>query len=174
MAYYHRGSPADGLARGLGWFSLALGATEILAGRSLARWMGMEDRTALIRAYGAREVMAGLGLVALGDPKPWLWSRVAGDALDLATLATGWTDDNPRRHNVGLAIGAVAAVTALDLLCVGEMHRQDQAAAALPPPDYSDRSGLPRPPDEMRGTARDAPVGADMRTPRILQFQPGR
>lgn len=170
MAYYHRGSPADAMARALGWFSIGLGVTEVLAGRSLARWMGMEERTALIRAYGAREVMAGVGLLSLGDPKPWMWGRIAGDALDIATLATGLTHDNPRRDNVAIALGAVTAASAMDAVCTRALYREE-AAARTPPRDYGDRSGLPKPAAQMRGAARDAPIGTDMRTPEILRFR---
>jgi len=51
------------------------------------------------------------------------------------------------------------------------LHREE-AEARTPPPDYSDRSGLPRAPDAMRGAARGAPIPDTMRTPAILQFHP--
>lgn len=171
MAYYRRNSSADRMARGLGWFSIGLGVAELVAGRRIARWMGMEEQAGLIRAYGAREVATGVGLLAMGDARPWMWGRVAGDALDLATLATAHHDGNPRRENVATALGAVAAVTALDVLCTAMLHREE-ATAWTPPRDYSDRSGLPRPPAAMRGAAKNAPIPADMRTPDILRFQP--
>ncbi len=41
---------AHALAQGLGWFSLGLGLAEVLAPRNLARSLGMEERTGLIRA----------------------------------------------------------------------------------------------------------------------------
>lgn len=170
MAYYDRSSTADRMARGLGWFSIGIGLTEMLAGRSLARWMGMEDKTTLIRAYGAREVVAGIGLLSLGDPKPWIWGRIAGDGLDLATLAAGLTNDNPRRGNVLIALGAVTAASAMDAVCARALY-EEEAAAWTPPRDYGDRSGLPKPAEQMRGAARDAPIGADMRTPEILKFR---
>ncbi len=171
MAYYNRSSPADSLARGLGWFSIGLGVAELMAGRSIARWMGMEDRTALIRAYGVREITAGVGLLALGDPKPWIWGRIAGDAVDMATLAAGM-QDNPRADNARIAFGAVVATTALDLICAQALHREEARYRSLPVPDYSDRSGFPRPVSAMRGDAGDAPIAEDMRTPTILRFQP--
>ncbi|HYG85348.1 MAG TPA: cyclase dehydrase [Azospirillum sp.] len=168
MAYYHRGSPADTLARGLGWFSIGLGLTEVVAGRSLGRWLGMEGYSSLIRAYGVREIGTGIGLLALGDPKPWIWGRVAGDALDLGTLSMGLGRDNSKRENVALAMAAVAGATALDVLCAQMLHAEERSQTALPR-DYSDRRGLPRPPEQMRGAARDAPIPADMRTPPMLQ-----
>lgn len=167
MAYYHN-STADTLARGLGWFSIGLGVTEVVAGGRLAHWLGMDDHAGLIRGYGVREIGTGIGLLAVGDPKPWIWGRVGGDALDLGTLSVGLGRDNPRRDNVGIAMAAVAGVTALDIVCAQMLHAEE-AQHRMPPPDYSDRIGLPRPPEQMRGAARDAPIGADMRTPKIMQ-----
>nr|WP_295830298.1 cyclase dehydrase [uncultured Azospirillum sp.] len=171
MAYYNHSSAGDNLARGLGWFSIGLGVAELMAGRSIARWMGMEDKTNLIRTYGVREITAGVGLLALGDPKPWIWGRIAGDAVDMATLAEGMRD-NPRAGNAGIAFGAVLAATAVDIVCAQKLHQEEAYYRSLPVPDYSDRSGFPRPVSAMRGAASDAPIAEDMRTPKILQFQP--
>jgi len=49
----------EGLARGLGWFSIGLGLAEIASPQSVAQLVGIEDGTrtrALIRGYGAREI----------------------------------------------------------------------------------------------------------------------
>jgi hypothetical protein len=106
------------LAEGLGWFSVGLGLAELLAPRPLAAWLGMGERAGLVRAYGAREIATGAAiLLARGDPTPWIWARVAGDGLDIATLAAGLSGDNPRRGNVGVALAAVGGVTALDVAC---------------------------------------------------------
>lgn len=146
------------LARGLGWFSLALGATQLLAPRPITRALGMDDHPRLVQACGLREVVAGAGLLNSSDPRPWLWARIAGDAADLAALAPGLSRSNPRRAAVSSAFGAVAAVTALDILCAARLQQElpprRLRRPASPPPDYSDRSGFPRPPDQMRGTAR--------------------
>jgi hypothetical protein len=50
------------------------------------------------------------------DKKVGLWSRVAVDGLDIATLITGLHDDNPKRENVVLALTMVAGITLLDLI----------------------------------------------------------
>lgn len=110
----------DRLAKGLGWFSLALGTGEILFGRTLARWLGMEGATWLLRAYGVREIATGVGLLSAHRPEdrtPWLWARVGGDTLDLGTLALGLHPSNPCRDRVALAMMAVGGVTALDVAC---------------------------------------------------------
>ena len=105
------------VARALGWFSIGLGLTEFVAGRALGRSLGMEDRTGLIRAFGLREISAGVGILSQPRPTGWMWARVAGDAMDLAALGSACTSDNPERDNVAAAIGAVAGITAIDIWC---------------------------------------------------------
>lgn len=164
---------AEGLAQGLGWFSIGLGVAELVAPHQLARFLGMEGRDDLIRTYGVREVVTGVGILSQEDPTPWMWARVGGDALDLGTLAMGLGRDNPQRTNVGLAMAAVAGVTALDVYCARALAGEREAEL-LPFWDYSDRSGLPRPPEAMRGAARDYQVPRDLRTPEALRpYQSG-
>jgi hypothetical protein len=164
----HADTRTDTLARGLGVFSIALGLMELAAARPLARTLGMRGNEKLIRAYGLREIATGVGILAAKDPTPWIWGRVAGDALDLATLATGLEGDNRRKDNVVLALTAVAGVTALDVYCATALSGED-ARPQPPIRDYSRRSGLPRPPDAMRGAARDFEVPRDFRTPEALR-----
>jgi len=103
-------------ARGLGWFSIGLGVTELVAAEHLAEALGMEGQERLIRLYGAREVATGLGCLGQTPPTPWVWARIAGDALDIATLLAYMGPENPKRHNVGVALAAVVGVTLLDVL----------------------------------------------------------
>lgn len=105
----------DTMARGLGWFSIGLGATELIAARRLADALGMEGDKWLIQLYGAREIAQGLGCLGMNPPTPAVWARVAGDALDIATLMAHKTPDNPKRRNVGLALAAVVGVTVIDV-----------------------------------------------------------
>jgi hypothetical protein len=97
-------------ALGLGWFSVGLGLAEVLAPRSVGRVSGLEEHSRLVRFYGLRELAAGLGILFGGRLGFWLWSRVIGDAIDLATLAPGLG----RGRSFGAA-AAVAGVTALDV-----------------------------------------------------------
>lgn len=153
------------LARGLGWFSIALGAAELLAGSALARGTGMPRRSALVRGFGVREIVNGVGLLKSGSPEPWMWARVAGDAADLATLAGANFGGRAGAGNLA-ALGAVAGVTVLDLMVARSLGRRPARARA----DYSRRSGFPLPPDEMRGAARvDFTPPADLRTPAALR-----
>jgi hypothetical protein len=159
---------ADAMARGLGWFSIALGVSEMLASRGLARGLGMQGSDGLVRAYGAREIANGVAILAAHDPRPWIWARVGGDALDLATLAPGLRDDNPRRGNVAIALAAVVGATALDLVCLRALASEAEAERR-PVRDYGDRSGFPRTPEAMRGAARDVEIPRDMRIPEALR-----
>src|SRR3954469_21032325 len=72
--------------RGLGWVRLGLGLAGLLAPGRLARLTGRFDtrghRRAL-RLIGTRELLTGLAIMSRRRPHRWLWSRVAGDAIDL-------------------------------------------------------------------------------------------
>jgi len=152
------------LARGLGWLSIGVGMAELLAPRAVARATGMRRRNErLLRTYGVREIAAGIGLLTAKDPAPWLWARVGGDALDLATLAAR---GRPREASTAGALAAVAAVTLVDIAAA----RLVQSRGRGPVRDYSTRSGLPRAAEDMRGAARaDFAMPADMATPALLR-----
>jgi len=105
------------LARGLGLFSLGLGLVETAAPGKVSRALGVKNGNGsrVLRAFGSREMATGIGLLAAPSPA-WLWARVGGDALDLAGL--GWAMySNKKRSRLAMAAGAVAAVTAADVLC---------------------------------------------------------
>lgn len=123
---------SDTLARTLGWFSIGLGLAELAAPRSLSRFVGLHGRAPILKAYGLREVATGLGILTSPRPTGWIKGRVAGDALDLATLATGARRGNNRMGGLALAIGGVAIVTLIDLCCAARMEREDaQPLAAM-------------------------------------------
>jgi hypothetical protein len=159
---------AHAVARGLGWFSIALGLAETLAPRAMARWLGMEGRETLLRAYGLRELAVGAGILAVSDPTPLVWGRVAGDTLDIATLGAYAGDDNPQVRHVNIALAAVAGITAIDAACARALSAQQRAGGAVVP-DYSGRRGLPMAPELMRGAARDFVTPKDMRAPAAMR-----
>jgi hypothetical protein len=111
------------LASALGWFSVALGAVELLAAEEVCEILGMDGQEGLVRLYGVREVVKGAGILSRRRPKGWIFGRVAGDILDLATLGAN-LPDNRRRRNVLVAMGAVAGVMALDLVCARQLTRR--------------------------------------------------
>jgi hypothetical protein len=151
----------DRLARALGWFSIGLGVTELLAPRALTRWLGMEGSEALVRAYGMREI--GAGIMTLSPDKGLgLQSRVAGDALDIATLLAGLRADNPKRDNVAIALAMVVGVTLLDIAGAKGVNNA-QRRSDRPARTYRDRSGYPKGLERARGAARDFRTPTDMR-----------
>jgi hypothetical protein len=158
----------DTLARGLGLFSIALGIAEIAAPRAIARTLGMKGQEGLIAGYGVREIATGIGILASKDPTPWIWGRVAGDGLDLATLATALEGNNPKKSNVGIAMAAVAGVTALDVYCAQTLSHESPHPLE-PLQDYSDRTGYPRGIEQSHGAASDFEVPRDFRTPEALR-----
>jgi hypothetical protein len=164
----HADTATDTLARGLGLFSIALGIAEVVAPRALARTLGMKGQEGLIVGYGLREIATGVGILASKDPTPWIWGRVAGDGLDLATLATALEGNSPKKTNVGIAMAAVAGVTALDVYCAQTLSRE--SPHPLPPAqDYSDRTGFPRGVEQSRGAASDFEVPRDFRAPEAMR-----
>jgi hypothetical protein len=139
-------------ARGLGWFSVALGIVQLLKPRAIGRGIGV-DSSLPMRLCGMRELTAGVGLLGARDPGPWVAARVAGDALDLLALASVMRRNQGLRWAAVGALGAVAAVTLLDMATAEALrgHAQRERARQF---DYSDRSGFPRPASEMSGIAR--------------------
>jgi len=158
------------VAEGLGWFSLALGLTELLFAKGLARTLGMKGQEGLIRAYGLREIATGVGIMKAKDPTPWIWGRVAGDALDIATLAKYATDGHAERGNVAIALGAVVGATAMDVI-TAQAYPAQQEQAQEAARDYSERSGFPMGVEAARGAARDFKPPRDMRTPDAMRPQ---
>jgi hypothetical protein len=157
---------ADIVSRALGWFSLGLGLAELLAPRRITNALGMEGNEALVRAYGAREI--GSGVLSLSIEKHvGLWSRVAGDAVDVLTLLGGLRADNPKRGNVGLALGIVLGITAIDLLGANAVMVRHSRQGS-PKRDYRERSGFPMGLEKSRGLARDFQTPADMKGARTL------
>jgi uncharacterized membrane protein len=117
---------AQRLARGLGWFSIGLGLAELLAPRAIAKICGVRRENAgTIQLFGIREIASGVAIFAQGDqPAKALWSRVAGDALDLASLGIAFASPDSQKAKVGFATVNVLAVTALDVLCAQQYSRK--------------------------------------------------
>src|ERR1043165_3431786 len=115
-------SSAKKLAKGLGWFSIGLGVTELLAPKAIAKICGVSNaHTGLIRVYGLREIAAGIAIFAQEKPAAGVWSRVAGDALDLASLGKAFASPTANRGRVAFATANVLAVTALDLIAAKQL-----------------------------------------------------
>ena len=128
------------LAQALGWFSIGLGAAELMAPAAMSRLIGTpltSGNLSLMRAMGAREIGHGIAILTHPDSASPLWSRVAGDAADLAFLGAAHNVDEVDRTRLLAATAAVAGVTALDIICAQRMssrasdgHRREHAAPA--------------------------------------------
>jgi uncharacterized membrane protein len=118
-------------ARALGLLSAGLGLAALLAPGPLGRLIGMPEHTGLLRFVGARELASAAGLLTQKERVPWLWSRVAGDAMDLALLGTALRPSNPGRGRAMGAMAAVAVIAAIDVAAsLRETSRQREAPLA--------------------------------------------
>jgi hypothetical protein len=127
--WQQRDSQADNgerLANALGWFSIGLGLAEVATPGKVAELIGVrnQDRTrAVLRAYGLREIAAGIGILTRPQPAGWVWGRVAGDLLDLSSLGSALGSRRTDRTRAGAATAAVLGVTALDVHCAQKLSR---------------------------------------------------
>jgi uncharacterized membrane protein len=122
--------------KALGWFSVGLGLAELLAPSSVARLIGAPDdrRTrSVLTAFGLREISAGLGILMRPQSPTWVWSRVAGDVLDLAMLgkALGSASERERDRAAG-AIAAVLGVTFVDVVSAMQLTQQRRRYETVP------------------------------------------
>ncbi|HEY8196764.1 MAG TPA: SRPBCC family protein [Gemmatimonadales bacterium] len=118
------------LARALGWFSIGLGLAEIAAPGKLAELIGVENKPRLFRLMGLREIGSGVAILSQSWPAGGVWSRVAGDALDLALLSTQLDPKNREREKTIAATVAVLGVTALDLFTSKRLSEQSRGTSA--------------------------------------------
>jgi hypothetical protein len=86
------------VARVLGWFSIGLGAAELLAPKAVCRSLRVDCDERLVQAFGAREIAAGVGILSQRNPTPWLWGRVAGDAVDEQSTSRHGRGRHRQRH----------------------------------------------------------------------------
>jgi len=78
-----------GLARGIGWLSIAVGLVLVLAPERGTSGFGMGERKRLGFFLGAKDLVIGAGLLHSADARPWLLARAASDTQDAALLADG-------------------------------------------------------------------------------------
>lgn len=134
------------LVKGLGGASLGLGLSEILAPAKVAAVAGIDetDRSrAVITALGLRECAHAAAL--LFGPNKLVWTRVAGDILDVSLLGTALVKSNgSRRARRGTAsMVALGVIGAADLYAAlhttrnggrhahGSPHRSLRAAVTV-------------------------------------------
>lgn len=121
------------LGRGLGWFSIGLGAAEIAAPGAVARFIGVKDdetsRKTLV-ALGVREIANGAALLTQPQSSSWAWTRVGGDLMDLALLGNAWNSAPRGRNRLAVATALVAGVTVLDMLAARRLGNGTNGGSA--------------------------------------------
>ena len=115
-------------ARALGWASLAIAASEMLGHKVVeTELLGLDDHATLMGALGVREAIAGATILSQHAITPTLaaglWSRVAGDAMDLALMAKG-APNTRNKPGYTAATLMVAGITALDVYYAIKIQKQ--------------------------------------------------
>ncbi|WP_110180747.1 SRPBCC family protein [Nocardioides solisilvae] len=150
------------LVRALGVASLGLGVPMLWRTTEVARLVGVDDSAtapAVIKGVGARELAHAAALL-LG-PQRAVWTRVAGDALDLAVLGHAIHERQGRRRQrdrvtrLTAATAAVAGITALDLYAAARTARAQHGRGRPGPLSLEASTTVNRPPDEVYAFWRD-------------------
>lgn len=131
-------SEKDPVTNFLGWFSIGLGLAEVFAPQAVARLIGIDDEEhkTLLRAYGVRELAAGVGILTRPKPTYWMWNRVIGDAIDLRSLSNSMSSRRNDSTRLKMAALAVAGVTALDIVSSMRLTSEASPAAGEDPGSY--------------------------------------
>lgn len=145
------------LVRALGLASAGLGAPMLWRTDDVARLVGVDDQATaptVIRAVGARELVhAGLLLVG---PQRTVWTRVLGDAMDLAVLAMALQSrTGERRMRTTSALAAVAAITGVDLYAAARTARSQHGKGRPGPLELKASTTVNLPPEEVYRFWRD-------------------
>jgi len=119
------------MARSIGYFSIALGLAEVLMPTQLGELAGVSrSHRSFLPALGLREIAHGLGILRSAKPTTAVWTRVGGDALDLAYLGASFvSDDSNKRRLVGTTL-AILGVAALDVFCAQKLSSENWQQAA--------------------------------------------
>lgn len=118
------------LADGLGWTSSVLGTPMIVAPRRLLRAIGVRDDPQAVRwtvVVGLREHLATLNIIANRQRRIGMWSRAAGDTMDLVLLTQAYRHKCENRTRLLAAGGIVAAIFAADLVTAIALTVADRA-----------------------------------------------
>jgi uncharacterized membrane protein len=152
----------NNVAKGLGWFSIGLGAAEMLAASAMVRFTGVRNsfkNRMLMRGYGIREMGAGFGILFDERPENWMWARVAGDFLDIGSLLSAARSAESSGGRIAMSMASVAGVTALDIYCAAKLSAQPEPRTAR---DAASRTAshsaiitIDRPADELYTRLRD-------------------
>lgn len=124
------------LARTLGLVSLALGVPAVAAPDAVSRLVGVDDSATaprVVSAVGYRELVHAVTLL-VGSPTT-VWTRVAGDVVDLVTLGQALAHrSGERRTRVTATTAVVAGLTAVDLVAALRSRGSGQHGRGRPGP----------------------------------------
>jgi len=147
----------DRLVRTLGLASAGLGVPMLLRTEAVARFAGVENKAAglsAVKATGVRE-LAHAVLLLLGPPGT-VWTRVAGDAVDLTLLRRAISArKGERRQRTTTAAAAVAGIAALDLYAALRTVNQQHGRGRPGPLQLQATVTVKKSPDEVYAYWRD-------------------
>ncbi|MFZ5896302.1 MAG: SRPBCC family protein [Myxococcota bacterium] len=146
-------------AAGLGWFSVGLGLAELVAPSAVSSLIGARSDAksrATLRMMGLRELTNGVLILTQRKSAPWIWSRVAGDVVDLAMLGKAALRPGAAQTRLLATTAAVVGVTVLDAMAAwdfgsptGESESDDRSVVV------SKSLTINRPVDEVYTFWRD-------------------
>lgn len=147
----------DRLVRGLGAASAGLGLPMVARPAGVARLAGVDDiaaAPALIRGVGVRE-LGHAGLLLLG-PRGSVWTRVVGDAMDLALMGQALRSRRgDRRSRLTVATVAVLGITAVDVYAAARTARSQHGNGRPGPLELSASTTVNKSPEEVYAFWRD-------------------
>lgn len=112
------------LANSMGWFGFGLGLAELFAPRRVAHMIGVSPgHRTLIRMMGLREVASSTGILTDRSSATAVWTRVAGDVLDLALLGAAFTSRRSNRARLAAATASVAGAMVMDIITAQQLSR---------------------------------------------------
>src|SRR4051812_17375307 len=109
--------PERRIVKFLGAFSFGLGAIRLAGPERVNQLIGVKDTPktrAIQRAIGVQELSAAQGIFAFSPPTPVLWTRVAGDMVQLGLLVNALTGKRNDRAKLFRTIGAAAGIGVVD------------------------------------------------------------
>ena len=120
-------------AKGLGYFSIGLGVMELLMPARVGEMMGVSPRfRTLLPVLGLREIAHGAVILSQQKPTSGVWSRVGGDAIDLAYLGAAFAGKENNKNRLVGATMAIAGVMVLDVMCAKALSSKDWGAEKNP------------------------------------------
>jgi uncharacterized membrane protein len=129
-----KSSDGKALPNAIAALGAGLGVAELAAPTAISRLIGLEPRARtrfVLRLLGARELASAIGIFATRRKALPMWSRVAGDAIDLALLGWALRSERTNTQRAGAALASVAAVTLLDVIASAREQRRQGAPKPL-------------------------------------------